>query len=61
MTDKEGRTAIYKKVQQIAFDEAPYLFLFQTNVLTPMRANIKGYTYNPMLDDMFDFEHMSKE
>lgn len=61
MTDKEGRTAIYKKVQQIAFDEAPYLFLFQTNVLTPMRANIKGYAYNPMLDDMFDFEHMSKE
>ncbi len=61
LTDKDARTAIYQKVQHIAFDEAPYLFLFQTNVLTPMRANIKGYAYNPMLDDMFDFEAMSKE
>lgn len=61
MTDKDGRTAIYKKVQQIAFDDAPYLFLFQTKVLTPMRANIKGFAYNPMLDSMYDFEHLSKE
>lgn len=61
MTDKEGRTEIYKKVQHIAFDDAPYLFLFQTKVLTPMRANIKGFAYNPMLDSMFDFEHLSKE
>ena len=55
------RMEIYKKVQHIAFDDAPYLFLFQTKVLTPMRANIKGFAYNPMLDSMFDFEHLSKE
>lgn len=60
MTDKDKRTEIYKKVQAIAFDEAPYLFLFQTDVLTPMRANIKGFSYNPMLDSMFDFEALSK-
>ena len=42
-------------------DDAPYLFLFQTKVLTPMRANIKGFAYNPMLDSMYDFEHLSKE
>lgn len=61
MTDKDGRTEIYKKVQHMAFDDAPYLFLFQTKVLTPMRANIKGFAYNPMLDSMYDFEHLSKE
>lgn len=47
MTDKEGRTDIYKKVQHIAVDDAPYLFLFQTKVLTPMRANIKGFASQP--------------
>lgn len=61
MTDKDGRTEIYKKVQHMAFDDAPYLFLLQTKVLTPMRANIKGFAYNPMLDSMYDFEHLSKE
>lgn len=61
LTDQAARIEHYKKAQQIVISESPYLFLFQTNVLTPMRANVKGFIYNPMLDQMYDFEHMTKE
>lgn len=61
MTDQAGRVKLYNEVQEKVMADAPYLFLFQTNVLTPMRSNIKGYVYNPMLDDMYNFEDMSKE
>ena len=61
LTDQNARIGLYKEAQKLVLDDSPYLFLFQTNVLTPMRANIKGFAYNPMLDQMYDFEHMSKE
>lgn len=61
LTDQNARVDLYKKAQHMVLDDCPYLFLFQTNVLTPMRANIKGFAYNPMLDNMYDFEHLSKE
>lgn len=60
ITDQNKRIELYKKAQAMVLADAPYIFLFQTNVLTPMRANIKGYVYNPMLDDMYNFEDMSK-
>ena len=61
ITDQNKRVELYKKAQAMVLDDAPYIFLFQTNVLTPMRANVKGFIYNPMLDDMYNFEDMSKE
>lgn len=61
LTDQNARIDLYKKAQHMVLEDSPYLFLFQTNVLTPMRSNIKGFAYNPMLDQMYDFEHMSKE
>ncbi len=61
LTDQTERTKLYGEAQQMVMKDAPYLFLFQTNVLTPMRSNIKGYVYNPMLDDMYNFEDMVKE
>lgn len=60
ITDQNARIELYKKAQAMVLAEAPYIFLFQTNVLTPMRADVKGYVYNPMLDDMYNFEDMSK-
>ena len=60
LTDQNKRIELYKTAQEKVLADAPYLFLFQTNVLTPMRANIKGFVYNPMLDDMYNFEDMSK-
>ena len=49
------------QAQRLALADAPYLFLFQMNVLTPMRAEVEGFIYNPMLDRMYDFEHLSKK
>lgn len=60
ITDQNARVELYKKAQVMVLAEAPYLFLFQTNVLTPMRSDVKGFVYNPMLDDMYNFEDMSK-
>lgn len=60
ITNQEERIALYKQAQNMVLAEAPYIFLFQTNVLTPMRSNVKGFVYNPMLDDMYNFETMSK-
>ena len=61
ITDQKARTDLYGQAQKMVLDDAPYLFLFQMNVLTPMRSNIEGFAYNPMLDSMYDFEHMSKK
>ncbi len=61
LTDQKARTDLYREAQKLVLDDAPYLFLFQMNVLTPMRADIQGFAYNPMLDNMYDFEHLSKK
>ncbi len=59
-TDMSRRTELYKKAQELVMADAPYLFLFQTNAMVPMRANVKGFVYNPMLDNMYNFADMSK-
>lgn len=59
--DHEKRIALYQEAQQLVLADAPYLFLFQTNAMIPMRSEVKGFVYNPMLDNMYDFAAMSKE
>ena len=61
LTDQKARSDLYVKAQRLALADAPYLFLFQMNVLTPMRSEVEGFIYNPMLDRMYDFEHLSKK
>lgn len=61
LTDQKARADLYVKAQRLALADAPYLFLFQMNVLTPMRSEVEGFIYNPMLDRMYDFEHLSKK
>lgn len=41
-------------------EEDAYLYLFQRNYLLPMRANVEGYVYNPMLLDIYNIGTMSK-
>jgi peptide/nickel transport system substrate-binding protein len=40
--------------------EAPYVLLFQRNYQFAMRDNVKGYVYNPMQLQIFNFTEMSK-
>lgn len=59
-SDHERRIALYQEAQRLVMAEAPYLFLFQTNAMIPTRANVQGFVYNPMLDNMYNFPDISK-
>lgn len=60
-SDQAARVQIYTDLQKQIVQEAPYILLYQYNYMTAMRKNVKGFTYNPMLDGMYNFETMSKE
>lgn len=60
-SDHQRRIQLYQEAQQLVLADAPYLFLFQTNAMVPMRKTVKGFVYNPMLDNMYNFADMSKE
>jgi peptide/nickel transport system substrate-binding protein len=61
MSDVNQRVALYNQAQDIIMQDAPYIFLYQTQTIVPMRKSVKGYVYNPMLESMYNFESMSKE
>jgi peptide/nickel transport system substrate-binding protein len=60
ITDQKKRTEIYTEAQKIVVDDAPYVYLYQKNYLLPMRSNVKGFVYNPMLEQMYNLADMSK-
>jgi peptide/nickel transport system substrate-binding protein len=60
MSDVEARKKIYDDVQKIVVPEAPYVLLFQANYQMAMRSDVKGFVYNPMTLQMFNFETMSR-
>lgn len=60
LSDDAERKKLYAEAQQIVVPEAPYILLFQTNYQVAMRDDVKGFVYNPMLLQMFNFETMSK-
>jgi peptide/nickel transport system substrate-binding protein len=41
--------------------DAPYIFLYQTQAIVPMRKEVKGYVFNPMLESMYNFESIYKD
>lgn len=61
ISDQGQRTELYEKAQDIIMEEAPYIFLYQVQTIVPMRKNVKGYVYNPMLESMYNFESISKD
>ncbi len=61
MSDQKERTALYNKAQDIIMAEAPYIFLYQTQTMVPMRKWVKGYVFNPMLESMYNFEAIYKD
>ena len=61
VSDQKERTDLYHKAQEIIMEEAPYIFLYQVQTIVPMRKNVKGYIFNPMLESMYNFENISKQ
>ncbi len=57
---QEERLKLYNEAQKITVEEAPYVLLFQRNYQFAMRDNVKGYVYNPMQLQIFNFATMSK-
>lgn len=60
INDQNKRTQLYVEAQKIVIDEAPYVYLYQKNYLLPMRSNVKGFIYNPMLEQIYNLADMSK-
>jgi peptide/nickel transport system substrate-binding protein len=44
-TDLEARAEIYRQIQQLLVDDAPWVFLFVANQFEAMKADVKGYTH----------------
>ena len=59
--DQAERTKLYYQAQEIIMKEAPYIFLYQVQTIVPMRKNVMGYVYNPMLESMYNFESIWKK
>lgn len=60
ISDQEKRTIWYKKVQEKVIADAAYVYLYQDNYLIGLRDQVKGFVYNPMLDDVFNVADIHK-
>ena len=54
VTTQAEREALYKKSQQIVFEQAPWVPLAHSTVYRAMRANVSGYTLSPLATNNFD-------
>ncbi|MGG5837060.1 ABC transporter substrate-binding protein, partial [Huaxiibacter chinensis] len=59
-TDQAERTQYYQQAQKIVIDEAAYVYLFQKNYQLAMNKEVKGFVFNPMLEQVFNINTMSK-
>lgn len=61
ISSQDERTRLYHKAQEIIMEDAPYIFLYQVQTIVPLRKNIHGYVYNPMLESMYNVESIWKD
>jgi peptide/nickel transport system substrate-binding protein len=54
------RTADYQAAQKIVIDQAAYVYLFQKNYQVAMNKEVKGFVFNPMLEQIFNIAEMHK-
>lgn len=60
ISDQSQRISLYQQAQRQVLEDAPYILLFQNNILIPMRKNVQGFIYNPMLEGVYNFAGMKK-
>ena len=60
ISEQAEREDLYKKAQEIIVDDAVYIYLAQKDFVLPMRDNVKGFIYNPMLEGIYNLQDMSK-
>lgn len=59
-TDQQARTKDYQQAEKIVIDQAAYVYLFQKNYQLAMNKQVKGFVFNPMLEQVFNIASMSK-
>lgn len=59
--DQAKRTELYDEAQKIIMKDAPYIFLYQVKTIVPLKKNVKGYVFNPMLESMYNMAAIWKE
>jgi len=59
-TDQVERTKYYQAAQKTVIDDAAYVYLFQKNYQVAMNKDVKGFVFNPMLEQIFNIADMHK-
>lgn len=57
---QEEREELYQQAQEIIIDDTVYIYLAQREFILPMRENVEGFVYNPMLEGIYNLTEMSK-
>lgn len=61
ITEQDEREDLYRQAQEIVNEEAAYIYIAQQEYILPMRDNITGFVYNPMLENIYNLAEMDKE
>jgi peptide/nickel transport system substrate-binding protein len=59
-TDQATREKLYQEAQKIVVEDPPYVYLYQTNFVLPMRSAVSGFEFNPMLQGIYNLAQMKK-
>jgi len=59
-TDQKTRIKLYQEAMKIAIDDAAYVYLYQRNSQVALRKAVKGFVFNPMLEQIFNIDTMTK-
>ncbi|HCN65548.1 MAG TPA: peptide ABC transporter substrate-binding protein [Pseudomonas sp.] len=59
-SDQAKRVELYQDAQKLALNDSAYVYLYQKSYTLPMRDSVKGYVFNPMLEQVFNLGSMSK-
>ena len=49
-----------QQAQKIVLNDSVYAYLYQKAYTLPMRDNVKGYVFNPMLEQVFNVATITK-
>lgn len=60
VSNQGERTKLYQDAQKLVVDEAAYVYLFQKDTEIVARSSVKGFIFNPMLENIYNVDHMTK-
>jgi peptide/nickel transport system substrate-binding protein len=61
MTDQKMRTKLYQEAQKIVINDAAYVYLYQKNSQVGLRKVVKNFVFNPMLEQIFNIDTITKQ